>query len=190
MAETSKRTSKNSRKTKRPSSRSSPAAGQASSSHATRSKQPAKRGVAKTSGPSRAGKRAAGGSGSSRTPKKAASAAQRPPRQSRAAGRQTAERRSQTSSAGRRSNGVTAADAVDGGRRQLSQLLGRPVEGMLGVAREDGHWVVTAQVLELARIPNTTDVLAEYEAVLDRNCEVVSYKRTRRYHRGAVDSGQ
>jgi hypothetical protein len=61
---------------------------------------------------------------------------------------------------------------------------------MLGVSRENGNWVVTAQVLELARIPNTTDVLADYEAVLDRDCEVVSYKRTRRYHRGAVDSGQ
>ena len=99
------------------------------------------------------------------------------------------ERRT-TSSAGRRNGRVSASDAVNRGRRELSQLLGRPVEAMLGASRDNGNWVVTAQVLELARIPNTTDVLAEYEAVLDRDCEVVSYKRTRRYHRGAVDSGQ
>jgi hypothetical protein len=49
---------------------------------------------------------------------------------------------------------------------------------------------VTAQVVELERIPMTTDVLGEYEAVLDRHGEVLSYRKTRRYHRGHTDSEQ
>ena len=67
-------------------------------------------------------------------------------------------------------------------------LLGRPVEAVLGVDREHGGWILRAQVLELERIPNTTDVLGEYEAMLDRNGDLVSYARTHRYHRGHVDS--
>jgi Gas vesicle synthesis protein GvpO len=82
---------------------------------------------------------------------------------------------------------MTALDAVQAAREQLAPLLGRPVESVSGVERDHGGWVVRAQVVELARIPNTTDVLGEYEALVDRNGEVVSYSRRGRYHRGQVD---
>ena len=85
--------------------------------------------------------------------------------------------------------GLSAAEAVTRARESLTELLGRPVESVLGIDRESANWITTVQVLELARIPNTTDVLGEYEAVLDRRGELVSYKRTRRYHRGQVDGG-
>jgi hypothetical protein len=42
---------------------------------------------------------------------------------------------------------------------------------------------VTVEVVELSRIPNTTDVLGLYEVTLDRNGEVTSAHRTRRYYR-------
>ena len=42
----------------------------------------------------------------------------------------------------------------------------------------------------MARIPNTTDVLGDYETVLDNKGDVLRYHRTRRYHRGQVDGGQ
>jgi hypothetical protein len=87
----------------------------------------------------------------------------------------------------KRRGGLSAIEAVERAREHLSVLLGRPVDGVLGIDRDQGNWIVTAQVLELARIPNTTDVLGEYEAVLDRNGEVLGYRRTRRYHRGQVD---
>ena len=79
-------------------------------------------------------------------------------------------------------------EAVQSGRDELGMLLGRPVEAILGIDRDHGNWVLRAQVLELARIPNTTDVLGEYEAVIDRRGEIVRYARTHRYHRGQVDS--
>jgi hypothetical protein len=89
-----------------------------------------------------------------------------------------------------RGGGVSMVEAVQSGRDHLGVLLGRPVEAVLGVDREHGNWILRAQVLELARIPNTTDVLGEYEAVLDRNGELVRYSRLHRYHRGQVDSDQ
>jgi hypothetical protein len=75
-------------------------------------------------------------------------------------------------------------------RKGLSELIGRPVEAVLGIDRDDGDWVVTVQVVELSRIPNTTDVLGEYETALDEQGEIVRYRRRRRYHRGQVDGGE
>jgi hypothetical protein len=75
-------------------------------------------------------------------------------------------------------------------RAALSELLGRPVEAVLGIDREQGNWIATVQVVELARIPNTTDVLGEYDAVLDNKGEIVRFHRTRRYQRGQIDGSQ
>ncbi len=88
------------------------------------------------------------------------------------------------------SGGLSAADAVARARAGLSELIGRPVEAVLGIDRDHGNWVAVVQVVELARIPNTTDVLGEYETVLDGRGEIVRYQRKRRYHRGQVDGSQ
>jgi len=83
---------------------------------------------------------------------------------------------------------MTALEAAQAAREALAELLGRPVEAVLGLDRDGRSWVVRAQVLELARVPNTTDVLGKYEAVLDTHGDVVRYSRTSRYQRGQVDS--
>ena len=96
----------------------------------------------------------------------------------------------QASTSGRpagRGNGLSAAEAVSRARETLSELLGRRVESVLGIDRDHGNWVATVQVVELSRIPNTTDVLGDYETVLDNKGDVVRYHRTRRYHRGQID---
>jgi hypothetical protein len=115
----------------------------------------------------------------------------------RSGGRSTAKRTSSRPSAKRSSSGangggerrgrMSAPDAVRAVREQLPALLGRPVEAVLGVEKDGRDWVVKAQVVELERIPNTTDVLGEYEAVIDGGGELVSCARTQRYHRGQVD---
>lgn len=95
---------------------------------------------------------------------------------------------SSRASSSKRANGkMSALEAAGAAREQLEALLGRPVEAVLGAERDGGDWVVKAQVLELARVPNTTDVLGEYETVIDRSGDVVRYARTQRYHRGQVD---
>ena len=70
---------------------------------------------------------------------------------------------------------------------QLAELTGQKVEGLSGIHRNDDGWVVTAEVLELRRIPETTDVLATYEVNLDDDGSVTGYRRARRYTRAQTE---
>jgi hypothetical protein len=88
----------------------------------------------------------------------------------------------------RRNGRLSAPDAIARVRRELPQLLGRPIESVLGIQRnEDERWEVTVQVVELSRIPSTTDVLGAYAVTLDSDGELVGYHRKRRYHRNQTD---
>lgn len=71
--------------------------------------------------------------------------------------------------------------------RRLAGLVGHPTEGVSAVqALEDG-WRVDVDVLEVARIPDTTSLLATYEVDLDGKGHLTQYRRVRRYRRGASD---
>lgn len=99
-----------------------------------------------------------------------------------------ADSRSSTRRSGGSNNGVSATEAIRRVRAELPQLLGRRVESVLGVQRnDDDEWEVTVQVVELARIPNSTDVLGAYQVTLDKDGELAGYQRRRRYMRGQAD---
>jgi Gas vesicle synthesis protein GvpO len=66
---------------------------------------------------------------------------------------------------------------------QMQDLIGRPVESVTGLAKDGKEWTVTLEVLELQRIPSTTDVLGRYEVKLDEEGELQGAQRTRRYPR-------
>jgi hypothetical protein len=84
--------------------------------------------------------------------------------------------------------GLSGREAIERVRRELPQLLGRPIEAVLGLQREeDSGWQVTVQVVELSRIPSSTDVLGSYEVNLDSRGELTGYKRNRRYTRNQAD---
>ncbi len=88
----------------------------------------------------------------------------------------------------RRNGKLSARDAVTSVRDDFPALLGRPVESILGVERdEEGGWVVTVQVVELERIPRSTDVLGAYVVTLDDDGELTGYRRRRRYNRSQAD---
>jgi hypothetical protein len=78
-----------------------------------------------------------------------------------------------------------AARAVE----QMQELLGKPIEGVTGLAKDGDEWTVTLEVVELERIPNTTDVLGSYEVKLDADGELTGAERTRRYPRGEAGEG-
>lgn len=83
---------------------------------------------------------------------------------------------------------LSARDAIEHVRQQLPELMGKPIEAILGVERdEDDQWQVTAQVVELARIPNSTDVLGVYAVTLDSGGDLAGYRRVRRYNRSQAD---
>jgi len=72
-------------------------------------------------------------------------------------------------------------------RRDLQELLGRPVERVSSAVPEDGGWRLSIDVVELDRIPDSTSVLGCYEVLLDDEGAIVEYERVRRYYRNRAD---
>jgi len=68
--------------------------------------------------------------------------------------------------------------------QQLLELTGREAEGVTGLERTEDGWKVEVEVVEVRRIPDTTDVLAIYEIEADEEGNVEGYRRLRRYSRG------
>jgi hypothetical protein len=94
---------------------------------------------------------------------------------------------------GRRRNGsggnLSGPEVIARVRRDLPALLGRPIESVLGLERDNDNngWNVTVTVVELARIPNSTDLIGAYSVQVDSDGELVGWQRRRRYHRNQAD---
>lgn len=69
-------------------------------------------------------------------------------------------------------------------RELISDLTGLPIDTVSGLNHSDGQWHVTLDLIEMRSVPNSRDVLAIYEMVLDDDGNLLSYERTRRYYRG------
>jgi hypothetical protein len=83
---------------------------------------------------------------------------------------------------------LSARDVAQRVREDLPALLGRPIESVLGIKRtDDGDWEVTVAVVELSRIPNSTDLLGAYRVTVDDQGEIEGYQRERRYNRSRAD---
>ena len=78
-------------------------------------------------------------------------------------------------------NGRTAAREA---ALSLADLTGKEFEGIVGIRKSGDDWSVEVEVLEMRRIPSTTDVLAVYEVTIDELGELVGYERKARYVRG------
>ncbi|WP_437062303.1 gas vesicle protein [Streptomyces sp. enrichment culture] len=99
------------------------------------------------------------------------------------------ERRRRTATAPERGHAPRGAgDAAERAAESLSALIRHRLEGVSAVRRtDDDGWIVNIDVLELARIPDTTSLLAVYEVELDSTGELTQYRRITRYRRGAQD---
>jgi len=83
---------------------------------------------------------------------------------------------------------VNALGASRRAAASLDTLLGRPVEGVVEVTRDGDGWIVAVEVLEIARVPNTNDVLGVYEVELNAYGSLQGYRRRSRYTRGSTDT--
>ncbi|MDX3102674.1 gas vesicle protein GvpO [Nonomuraea angiospora] len=104
-----------------------------------------------------------------------------PPARSRDLAGDTAERPK------RRPRGLSAASAGEFGLQHIADLTGRETEGVTRVKPEEDGWLVNVEVVEDRRIPSSGDILALYEAELDPEGDLLSYRRLRRYRRGSGD---
>ncbi|MFC7457038.1 gas vesicle protein [Brachybacterium sp. GCM10030267] len=88
----------------------------------------------------------------------------------------------------RRKKVLTAKGAVRRSTGHLAELTGRVPESVIAVERQEDGWKVSLEFLESRRVPDTTDILAEYSVYVDDRGELTSYKRESRYTRGRVES--
>jgi hypothetical protein len=86
--------------------------------------------------------------------------------------------------------GIDARHAAAAAAGYVRELTGTQPEGLTSLDHTDDGWRVGVEVLESRRIPDSTDILAEYQVELDRDGDLVSYRRERRYHRGRVEGDQ
>jgi hypothetical protein len=73
---------------------------------------------------------------------------------------------------------------------QLAELTSKSVEHVSGLRRREDGWHVTIEVIDLERVPDSTSVMASYEATVDDDGNLLQYERTRRYVRSQTDAVQ
>jgi hypothetical protein len=83
-----------------------------------------------------------------------------------------------------------ARDVVDRARSHVAGLLGKDADSVSGISRGNGSWTVTVEVVEVHRVPESTDVLSSYEVVLDDDGDLLSLERRGRYRRSQVEEGR
>jgi hypothetical protein len=103
-----------------------------------------------------------------------------------------AEDDQETSASSGSSNGAVGSDdermeLLDQARRYAEQLTGHSVESFSSLEQDERGWRIGVEVVELSRVPSTTDVLGSYELVLSDEGEFVDFRRAHRYYRNSTD---
>src|SRR3954462_7735248 len=93
--------------------------------------------------------------------------------------------RGQTSVATSSKNGkLSAAELSQAALVTVGQLTGYQPEAVTALEWDGEQWQITVDALELARIPNSTDVIGSYVVQLDEKATLRGYRRTPRFTRG------
>ncbi len=85
---------------------------------------------------------------------------------------------------------LTSAAIIVRARDELAALTGYKVDSVSGFERTNSGWQLSVTVVELRRIPASTDILAIYEATLNEAGEIVNYHRGARYCRSQISEHQ
>ena len=86
------------------------------------------------------------------------------------------------------SNGtLSAAELGKAAMSTVRELTGYKPEAVTALEWDGEFWQITVDVLELARIPNTTDVIGEYIVRLDEGGTLRGYRRERRFQRSQAE---
>ncbi|MFP5388614.1 MAG: gas vesicle protein [Thermoleophilia bacterium] len=81
---------------------------------------------------------------------------------------------------------MSARDLALEARATIKDMTGLEPERVSGLQWDGESWLVTVEVLEVRRIPETTDVLSRYEIDTDEGGELTGYRRIGRYTRGSA----
>jgi len=81
---------------------------------------------------------------------------------------------------------MPATEIAARAKDQLSALTGLKASTVSSLSHDEKGWHIVADMIELKRIPEASDVLATYEVNLDEHGDLLSYQRTRRYTRDQI----
>src|SRR5690349_5191108 len=85
-----------------------------------------------------------------------------------------------------RPHGLSAFQAINCAQRVFKELTGAVAEAVSSVERTRDGWCVVIDIVELERIPATTDIIASYAVNLDPEGELLGYSRINRHFRSDV----
>jgi hypothetical protein len=78
---------------------------------------------------------------------------------------------------------LSAAELSQAALTTVRELTGYEPEAVTGLEWDGEFWRVTVDVLELSRVPDTTDLLGEYVVQLDERGTLRGMRRSRRFQR-------
>ena len=78
----------------------------------------------------------------------------------------------------------------DAARDVAETHIEEPYEGVIEIDRDDDGWYAVVEVVERSAVPDTQDILGQYEIGLDTSGSVQSYRLVDRYRRGTVSGTQ
>jgi len=64
-----------------------------------------------------------------------------------------------------------------------TDVIGRGLDGIIEVTRNDDSWRAVVEIIERRSVPDTQDILGQYEIELDEEGEVIGYRRLEKYRR-------
>jgi len=76
------------------------------------------------------------------------------------------------------------AELADRAKEELAQVTGFKPVATVGSYKDEEGWHITVDMLEMARLPECTDVIGTYVAVLDENGDMVKFDKMRARLRG------
>lgn len=79
-----------------------------------------------------------------------------------------------------RSDIVRVRDSV---RERVPDLIGRELDGVTSLRRDDEGWTATVELIERRAVPDTQDILGQYEVTLAADAEIRGYRRLETYRR-------
>ena len=73
---------------------------------------------------------------------------------------------------------LTLEQIINSGRKRLTDLIGlKPMAVVEVTPAEEAGWILKIEFVEREGIPNTMDIIGLYEALLDRQGQLISYSR-------------
>lgn len=72
-------------------------------------------------------------------------------------------------------------------REVAADLIGRDLDGISAIRREEDNWIVVVNLVERHSVPDTQDIIGRYEVHLDADGEITGYHQLSRYRRSYTD---